>query len=155
MTGNNLRVYYVYVHFDPQTDEVVYVGKGCYGRAWDVTRNRGQHLDHVSWMKAQCEMGFNPHNFVRIIHSSCTEKEALQLEKEYMYKNGQPVFNRQAGEKNYQAKLTDEEARAIFTLAKEKRYTHNELADIYKVSRSAISMIASRKQWRAATSCLV
>ena len=97
---NKLRVFYVYVHFDLQTDHVVYVGKGCYGRAWDVTRNRGGHLDHVAWMKAQCEMGFNPNSFVRIIHMYCTESEALELEKQYMYTHGQPVFNRQAGEKN-------------------------------------------------------
>jgi len=150
-----MDVYYVYIHFDPETTKVVYVGKGCNGRAWDVTRCRNKHKEHQTWMQNLCKLGFIPTDWVEILHKNCTESEALRLEKEYMYKYGQPIFNRQAGEKNYQAKLTDEQAREIYKAAQEKKLTHKQLADIYGISRSAVSMIATRKQWRAVTSCLV
>lgn len=39
------KLFYVYTHTDPITELVVYIGKGCHGRAWDVTRCRGQHKE--------------------------------------------------------------------------------------------------------------
>lgn len=143
----------MYLHRCPLTRDVVYVGKGCYGRAWDVTRNRTGHPEHVEWMKElSVNFGFVPNDWVEILRRQLDEKDALTVEKNWLHTNGCPRFNRQSGERNYQAKLTDDQARSIYKRAKEN---HGKLAEEFNVSRSCISMIASRKQWKAATACLV
>ena len=150
-----MNKYYVYKHIDPNTAEVVYVGKGCHGRAWDVTRSRTENKEHQSWMLLLSENGFTPDNWVQIIAKGLSEEESFKMELEYFHNNGQPKFNKTAGEKNHQAKLTDNQAKEIFTLTKTTNLSHKDLAAAYDVSRSAISMIASRKQWKAATACLI
>lgn len=152
--NENLNKFYMYLHRDPDNNyQTVYVGKGCGGRAWDVSRNRGGHPDHVKWMNNLMEKGYTPDEWVLIMWKGLSEQEALAKEKDYLHTKGCPRFNRQSGERNYQAKLTDEQARTIFLRA--PTTNHQELAEEFGVSRSAISMIASRKQWRAATACLI
>ncbi len=99
------------------------------------------------------EKGYTPDDWVVIMWKGLSEQEALEKEKTYLHTKGCPRFNRQSGERNYQAKLTDEQARDIYRRA--PTTNHGDLAVEYGVSRSAISMIASRKQWRAATACLI
>jgi hypothetical protein len=147
--------YYVYQHIDPDTQQVVYIGKGCGGRAWDVTRCRSQNKDHQDWMVSLCQKGFVPSDWVIICHKNLSEAESFLKETEWFHLNGQPKFNRTSGEKNHQSKLTDSQAREIFTLTKTTNQTHKNIAKDYNVSRAAVSMIASRKQWRAATACLI
>ena len=150
-----MNKYYVYKHTDPNTAEVVYFGKGCHGRAWDVTRSRTENKEHQNWMLLLSENGFTPDDWVQIVKKGLSEDEAFKTELEYFHTNGQPKFNRTAGEKNHQAKLTDIQAKEIFKLTKTTKLTHKDIAKEYNVSRTAISMIASRKQWKAATACLI
>lgn len=146
-------IYYVYRHIHPESKETVYVGKGCYGRAWDVTRNRTGNPEHVAWCKKLCEVGYIPQDWVVIDRRGLTEEQAFSIEKERLHTYGCPKFNRQSGQKNYQAKLTDKQAQEIFLRASTEKHSH--LAEEFGVSRSAVSMIASRKQWRATTACLI
>ena len=145
--------YYVYLHTDPETKEVVYVGKGVHGRAWDVTRARNHKSGHTDWMKDLCDRGFLPTDWVSILAKGLSEQEAFKLEKEYLHRNGVLRFNSQSGERQHQSKMTDEQAREAFLLAKDGM-RHQEIADKYGVSRSAISMLASGKQWKAVTADL-
>jgi hypothetical protein len=147
----NDKIYYVYLHCDPVSNEIVYVGKGCYGRAWDVTRNRVGHPEHLAWLKQLSAKGYLPSDWVEIISKNLSEAEAFSLEKQTLHMVGTRRFNRQSGERNYQSKLTDKQACEIFI----RDEPHKKLAEEFGVSRSAISMIKSRKQWRAATACLV
>jgi hypothetical protein len=149
-----MNKYYVYKHVDPITSEIVYVGKGCHGRAWDVTRARTENKDHQKWMLELCDKGYTPDDWVILIHKGLSEKDSFSKEVEYFHNYGRPKFNRTGGEKNHQSKLTDEEARTIFKMTQEKTKTHCEIAKDYGISRSAVSMIATRKQWKTATSCL-
>lgn len=151
-TGEHYSRYYVYLHVDPITGETVYVGKGTLGRAWDVTRVRKKHHhEHCSWMLSLSEQGYLPTDWVHILERNLTEDEAFSKEKEYLHNNGKLKFNRQSGEDNYQAKLTDSQAREIYKLANFDKLKHKEIADKYKVSRTCVSMIASGKQWKATT----
>ena len=150
---NDAPIYYVYVHVVPHTKDIMYVGKGCYGRAWDVTRNRDGHPKHLDWMKSLVNAGYLPSDWVKIVKHRLTEAQAFAYEKEYLHSIGGADFNRQSGENNFQAKLTNLQAQEIYLKAKSGS-NHQTLADQFGVSRSAISMIASRKQWRAATACL-
>lgn len=147
------NIYYVYEHFDPETKQIVYFGKGCYGRAWDVTRARRENKEHQLWMKELSSRGYLPSDWVYIRERELSEKEALELEH-YLINNYGPRFNTQAGEKQHQAKLTNEQAIEIYELANQKKDTpryplHQELANKYNVSRACISMIANVKQWKS------
>lgn len=143
------NIFYVYDHIHPVTGEVVYIGKGCHGRAWDVTRCRGQHKAHQDWMKGLCAKGFTPADWVRILYQGLTEKQALD-EEHYLINEGCPVFNRQSGEKQHQAKLTNQQAIEIYELTKSKKpIYHKDIAAKYGVSRTCVSMISSVKQWKA------
>ena len=140
--------YYVYKHIDPITNEVVYIGKGCNGRAWDVTRCRNTHKEHQDWMLSLSNMGFIPIDWVIIIHKNLEEGQALELEKQLIHL-GCPIFNRQSGEKQHQAKLTNIKAIEIYDLTKTKGLAHKDIAELYGVSRTCVSMISSVKQWKA------
>jgi hypothetical protein len=147
------NIYYVYFHRNPYTEEIVYIGKGCHGRAWDVTRCRNQHKEHQDWMKHLCLSGYLPSDWVEIVEKELTEEEANKAEKRYIHNIG-PKFNRQGGETNNKAKLTNEQAIEIYELANQKKSNpkqplHQELADKYGVSRACISMIAAVKQWKS------
>lgn len=154
MKIRNIPAYYVYIHINPVTEKTMYVGKGCYGRAWDVTRSRNGHPDHLGWMKDLVDKGYLPIDWVRILKHQLTESEAFTYEKEHLHSIGGAPFNRQSGEDNFQAKLTNIQAQEIY-LKTQAGVGHKVLADKFNISRSAVSMIASRKQWRAATACLV
>lgn len=145
------NIYYVYTHVDPITGELVYVGKGCGGRAWDVTRNRGQHSEHLSWMKSLMNQGFIPSDWVNIIKKNLLDKEAREKEIELIHSIGLIRFNRQTGENQHQSKLTNDQAVEIFKIVSKDKTQIGELANKYNVSRAAIYMILNRKQWRAVT----
>jgi len=106
-------------------------------------------------MKQLCEEGYLPMDWVKIQVKNLTGEQAYMQEKEFLHSHGTTIFNRQSGERNYQAKLTDKEACEIYIKTKKNQKLHKELALEYGVSRTAISMISSRKQWRAATACLL
>lgn len=146
--------FYVYLHTDPDTKEVVYVGKGRNGRAWDVTRSRNQHHKHQAWMKELCNKGYLPCDWVTILHRSLTEEQAFAMEKDYLHTNGVLKFCRQSGERQHQAKLTDAQAVEAYILVKQKGWSHKAVAEKYGVSRSAISMLVTGKQWKATTARL-
>lgn len=148
------KIFYVYLHQDPTTKEIVYAGKGKYGRAWDVTRVRSQgHHQHCEWLKQQSELGFLPSDWVVILYKGLAEKEAYQLENEYIV-NHTPRFNRgqHIGETNHCAKLTDDQARELFVRSHKERI--GDLAKEFAVSPAAIYHIKNRKQWRTATAGL-
>jgi hypothetical protein len=147
------RTFYVYVHLDMETQEIVYIGKGKHGRAWDVTRSRNGHKEHQEWMMDLCRQGFVPNDWVSVVQSYMTEKEAFELEKTMLHNTGVTRFNRQSGERNHQSKLTDKQAIEIFLRCKQGE-GHQKLADEFEVSRSAVSMIASRRQWKTTTAGL-
>ena len=148
-----MDAYYVYKHIDPETNDVVYVGKGSGGRAWDVTRCRSQNKDHQEWMQSLCAKGYTPDEWVEICYKGLTEEEALRIEKDFLSKS-LTAFNRQGGENQHQSKMTNKEARWAYIQAVVDKVPHKEIANVLGVSRAAISMIASGKQWKAVTSDL-
>lgn len=142
--------FYVYYHVEPDTREIVYVGKGTGGRAWDVTRARGDHKNHQNWMLGLMEKGYVPSDWVVVYSKGLLEEEAFTDEKELLHEIGVTRFNRQTGDRQHQAKMSNEQALEAFKL-KEQGWLHKEIAELYGVSRSAISMLLSGKQWKAVT----
>jgi hypothetical protein len=140
--------FYVYLHKDPLTQEVVYVGKGKYGRAWDVTRSRANSKDHQAWMEELSLKGYIPCDWVVILERNLEEAQAFQLEKETLYKLGVTKFNRQSGEKQHQAKLSDAQAIEIYHRVWRDRESPRQLSKEFGVSRACIYMIKKKKQWK-------
>ena len=69
-------MYCVYVHKDPETLDVVYVGKGTLHRAFQMT-HRG--YDHHVWLLEKLEK-FEIQEIVEIKGGNMTEQEALIVE---------------------------------------------------------------------------
>lgn len=148
MTGNKIG-YYVYLHIDPETKEIVYIGKGSGGRAWDVTRDRNHHIEHLTWMKNLISKGFLPCDWVEIKSKSLSDAEARKEELKLLH-NQLTKFNRQSGERQHQAKLTNEQVINIYKRVHNKEKPVD-LAKEFGVSKAAVYMIANRKQWKSVT----
>jgi hypothetical protein len=105
-------------------------------------------------MQGLQNLGYIPSDWVVILAKGLEEKEAFQMESGYRNAQGRPKFDRVCGEQNRFSKLTDKQAREIYIRAKNKEL-HKNIASDYGVCRTVVSMIATRKQWKAATACLV
>lgn len=98
-----LSRYYVYLHKHPETQAVVYVGKGTAGRAWSCStspnskRGRGNRTsEHQSWIDTLLNSGYTPADFVEILAKGLSDEEARHLEQETTEEQrvtGSPLFN--------------------------------------------------------------
>jgi predicted XRE-type DNA-binding protein len=61
---------------------------------------------------------------------------------------GRDAFGENKGEKNGQAKLTEDNVKVIKRLLSTKQYTQEQIADMFGVSRKAINMINLHQTWR-------
>jgi len=141
--------YYVYAHTCPVTKETVYVGKGVNGRAWDVTRSRGQHKKHQEWMQKLCEVGYIPSDWVCILYRGLSEYDAFKMELSEIHKRYPLRFNRQTGQAQHQSKLTNEDAKELFRLSWSGEFTRKELSDMFGICESNVSMIKHKRQWKS------
>jgi len=91
---------YVYIHHHPQREtDVVYVGKGTRGRAWDDT-NRSP--EHRCWLRDIQNLGFAPDTFVRIERRKLTSDEAEREERAliaFYRRQGKLLFNKSRNKK--------------------------------------------------------
>lgn len=89
------RVYYVYLHTDPATGEVFYVGKGKSGRAWAYTR-QDRTYSHAKRLQELIEAGCDHGSWVSLLKTGLTEAESIHLESttiHHLLDNGQPLLN--------------------------------------------------------------
>lgn len=146
--------YYVYLHRDPETNQIVYVGKGQGGRAWDSERRSNNNPGHKNCLFSWRKKGFLPCDWVEILHRNLTNGEAFAAEKKYIQTNF-PLFNdTNHGEHHYKTSLTNEIVRQIYQLRKDGM-AHKAIADKFGCSKAVVSQIVGRRQWKAVTSCLV
>lgn len=94
---------YVYLHKDPTTQKVVYVGKGSGQRAWmirnsnrDAARYGHRSKQHYEWAKKLDSMGIHLGQVVLIVAYPLTDENARALEKE-LIKKYNPIFNKHKG----------------------------------------------------------
>lgn len=92
--------FYVYEHFDPATKEVVYVGKGCRGRAWVC---EGRTPPHTRWIAHLLACGHLPDQFVRIRARGLSDRGALAHEKTAIHEL-HPQFNLNYGQRHFRSK---------------------------------------------------
>lgn len=148
---NELNIHYVYVHKSPYDSKIMYVGKGCYGRAWDVTRCARYNHTHVTWLKELSNQGYIPTDWVQILSKNLSEYDAFQYERELINEMA-PEFNMAIrGSNNHWAKLNEDKVTQIkYRLANKE--SHQTIADNFGVSRAAISMINTGRNWKHVSS---
>ena len=71
------RVFYVYTHVN-RNGEVVYVGKGSKGRAWDSRPTTRDNVKHCEWMDREI---LDERPFVKFVASNLLSSQALAIEK--------------------------------------------------------------------------
>jgi len=99
--------YYVYQHADPETGEILYIGKGSYERAW-LCRGSNRNPEYSKYLNTFLDNGYTLFDIVTILHKGLTNSEAENLESELIQKI-QPVFNKQQTSKwSYPKKFSDE-----------------------------------------------
>ena len=85
--------YYVYIHIDPRTNEIRYVGKGKGKRAYSLSDSK-RTGHHRNWLKQLKLLDLEP--IIKIIEQNLEEKQAFIIEKfwiaEYR-KNGVSLTN--------------------------------------------------------------
>ena len=77
-------IYYVYKHIDPETKEIVYIGKGCKGRAWFYGVSTGRGKEHNDYLLELTYKGYTPDAWVELIETQLTEEDAFILELTYL-----------------------------------------------------------------------
>ena len=89
------NTHYVYIHVDPRTDEVKYVGMGKRHRAWTCgSASNSRHPEHGKWMDTLLEEGYVPSDWTEIVQSRMTRESALFLEKSLIQLHGySALFN--------------------------------------------------------------
>lgn len=85
-------MHYVYEHYDPATEEIVYVGCGSGGRAWNFNKPFRTE-DHWNWFQGQVVKGHHPGQLVRVISWDLSKSLAHALEQFRIYQV-LPRFNR-------------------------------------------------------------
>ena len=89
-----MNKYYWYKHVDPVTKEVVYVGHGSGGRAWQCGSSHSplRSKDHCKWADELLERGVTPDEWVEVGEKGLSKKEAKESELILIHKL-KPRFN--------------------------------------------------------------
>jgi hypothetical protein len=142
--GQPSGTYYVYKHFDPITKEVVYVGRGSKGRAWNVHRNINSQSEHIEWMEELISKGYTPQDWVEIVQSGLSFEEAVKLE--YDLSSYGLIFNKmKEGEEHHAAKLKSEEVLEIFNRAHLGKESLKDIAKDYGIKFQTVWSIKNKR----------
>ena len=99
--------YYVYQHADPETGEILYIGKGSYERAW-LCRGNNRDPKYTKYLNTFLDNGYTLSDIVTVLHKGLKNTEAEKLESK-LIKEIQPIFNKQQTSKwSYPKKFSDE-----------------------------------------------
>jgi hypothetical protein len=71
-----MNIFYVYLHIDPRSNQVRYVGKGKENRAFTLTHRSARHKNWINKLKS---LGLIP--IIQIIENNLSEEEAFSKEK--------------------------------------------------------------------------
>jgi len=84
MKYHNYNCFCVYMHCNPETGEVFYIGKGCPARAYTVFPRRAEHQ---KFLMSLLEKGHSIWDIVKIYKKDLSNGNALLIEKELIVKN--------------------------------------------------------------------
>lgn len=91
--------HYVYVHEDPRTGDIRYVGCGTGQRAWMISTTSGNRCyghrtkEHFDWYMELESFGFLMSDIVRVVVRELSKAEAKKFEKSLIEENKDSLFN--------------------------------------------------------------
>ena len=84
--------HYVYSYVDEERN-IVYIGHGCKGRAWNCGYMKGDTEQRNDWKQAQIAKGRLPCDWVDILFKGLCKEDAKEIEKELIELH-RPALNR-------------------------------------------------------------
>jgi len=125
-------IYYVYGHVDPRTEETIYVGHGCRGRAWIHGSKRTvlRSQDHLDHLESMTQDGFVATDWVVIYNQGLDKTSAAKVERD-LIKELRPKYNNQVG--GYNLLMTKTLQNTCKEL-KSKGMSYEKIADELKIS---------------------
>jgi hypothetical protein len=121
------RQYYVYTYTDCETEEIVYVGQGCKGRAWFCGYMRGDTKERTLWKEEQLSKGFLPCDWVTVEKKGLTKEEAKTLERS-LIEMLSPILNKHFNSNYNFSKVTEQEIEEWRCL-REAGHSYSEIAE--------------------------
>lgn len=80
-------IFYVYEHINPKTREVVYVGHGVDGRAYEICKPCARRsYEHAEWAFNLLSQNYLPSDLVRIRAFGVSKKSAERIERDILRK---------------------------------------------------------------------
>jgi len=129
-------IYYVYKHVDPRTDELLYIGHGCRGRAWvhgsDKSVLRSQ--EHLAHLESMTQEGFVAGEWVFVLNSGLTKSDACVIEQDLIRKM-KPLYNKPQGKSAL--KITPEQYQLAQEMREDGKFYH-QIADEIGVSTMTV-----------------
>jgi len=129
-------IYYVYKHVDPRTDELIYVGHGCRGRAWihgsKKTCLRSQ--DHLNHLESMTTDGFIARDWVEVVSQGLPKSDAAKLEQG-LIRDLNPTYNKPQGK--HLLKLSPEQY-GVCQRLREEGFFYHQIADEVGVSTMTV-----------------
>lgn len=83
---------YVYMHIDIQSGATLYVGVGTGERAWEWRDNK-RSKEHNELLRNYLEQGYVPSDWVSIVESNLSSKQAIELETK-LIQQYLPIYNK-------------------------------------------------------------
>jgi len=97
------NTYYVYIHVDPETKEVLYVGMGKGSRAYATKTTKTKQAayghrspEHSEHLDRLLDKGYLPHEWIIFINRGLIKEEALHIEKQ-LISSLKPLYNKSHG----------------------------------------------------------
>ncbi len=125
--------YYVYLHRDPETFQIVYAGHGCGARAW-LSNEPFRSPLHAEYLGMLENAGYSPNEWVDIVKNRLTKEEACALERDYI-KTYKPEYNKIQGAALL--KVTPEILEEAFNL-REEGWSYKKIAENFDVATMTI-----------------
>lgn len=139
------NIFYVYVHVDPNTLMIRYVGKGKGRRAYSFSHRYGHHKN---WIKSLEKQGRQP--IVRMITENLSEQQSLKEEKFWIrvYKEyGHKLTNGTNGGDGVSGyKHSPETKKKIGAKSKGRKQTPEQLAKMGATKRGKVRSLETRKK---------
>lgn len=142
-----LNQYYVYSHIDPETKDVLYVGRGYGPRAYTTNSNVGNSRgdrspEHSLHLHQLMNLGYLPHEWVVFLSRNLSKQSSVDLEKKYI-ENFNPKFNNKLGPKNIE--FTVEQLKEISDM-RENKMSYEDIGKSFDCSRSTIHRLFNTRK---------
>lgn len=132
--------YYVYSHIDPETSEVLYIGRGYGPRAYATNSSspkRGysdRHPNHSLRLHQLMNEGYLPHEWVKFVFRNITREDSKKYEAR-LIKEYSPKFNRKPG---VDKRIFSEEELSKINKMREDKVSYDKIGQYLNCSRSTI-----------------